>query len=262
VRLVPRIGLPGIALVAVVVMLGGCGAGSNPAAGKLHAVLSAGCGESKIEDRLRGLTAGVQATEREFESSGSGGDKSQILQSMKENIAAIHRELSPLGACTRNVLREREGKRPLGVESASPRPPTGTAIAHRIGPPRVEPGVQAHPASPCQAYGKNGTTILYIWPDSPGCAQVAPGERLRVANETGIGSPAAGVAVRVQLGDWELWLAPGQEGLIPAPVETYLGRGTHSVRAAGGLGPTVLLLPRGGCAIRPPAKRGEELCFR
>ncbi len=261
-RLVPRIGPFGIVLVAVVVMLGGCGGGSNPAARKLHAVLSAGCGESGIEDKLRGLAAGVVATEREFESSGSGGDKSQILQSMKENIAGIHRELSPLEDCTRNVLREREGKRPLGVGSASPQRPTATAIAHRIGPPQVEPGVQAHPASPCQSYGKNGTTTLYVWPDSPGCAQVAPGERLRVANMTGIGSLAAGVAVRVQLGDWELWLAPGQAGLIPAPVETYLGRGTHAVRAAGGLGPTVFLLPRGGCAIRPPAKPGEELCFR
>jgi hypothetical protein len=261
-RLVPRLGLFGIVPVAVVVMLGGCGGGSNPAARKLHAVLSAGCGESGIEDKLRGLAAGVAATEREFESAGSGGDKSQILQSMKENIAAIHRELSPLEACTRNVLREREGKRPLGVGSASPRRPTAIAIAHRIGPPRVEPGVPAHPASPCQAYGKNRTTTLYIWPDSPGCAQVAPGERLRVANMTGIGSLAAGVALRVQLGDGELWLAPGQAGLIPAPVETYLGRGTHAVRAAGGLGPTVFLLPRGGCAIRPPAKPGEELCFR
>jgi hypothetical protein len=260
-RLVFRIGLPGIALVAVVVMLGGCGGGSNSASGKLHAVLSAGCGESGIEDKLRGLIAGVQATEREFESSGSGGDKSQILQSMKENIAAIHRELSSLEECTRNVLREREGKPPLGVGSASPRRPTATAIAHRIGPPRVEPGVHAHPASPCQAYGKNGTTTVYIYPDSPGCAQVAPGERLRVANDTGIGG-AAGVAVRAQLGDWELWLAPGQEGLIPAPVQTYLGRGTHAVRAAGGIGPTVFLLPKGGCAIRPPAKPGEELCFR
>lgn len=46
VRLVLRIGLLGIALVAVVVMLGGCGGGSNSAAGKLHAVLSAGCGET------------------------------------------------------------------------------------------------------------------------------------------------------------------------------------------------------------------------
>lgn len=261
-RLVTRIGLFGIALVAVVVMLGGCGDGANSAARKLHAVLSAGCGESLIEDRLRGLVAGVLATEREFESSGSVGDKSQILQSMKENIAAIHRELSSLEACTRNVVREREGKRPLGVESATPRRPTGTAIAHRIGPPRVEPGEQALPASPCQAYGKSETTTLYVWPDSPGCARVAPGERLRVANKTGIGGPAAGVAVRVQLGDWELWLAPGQEGVIPAPVQTYLGRGTHSARAAGGLGPTVLLLPKGGCAIRPPAKPGEELCFR
>lgn len=260
-RLVLRIGLPGIVLVAVVVMLGGCGGGSNPAAGKLHAVLLAGCGESGIEDKLRGLAAGVLATERELESPGSGGNKRQILQSMKENIAAIRRELPPLEDCNRNVLREREGKPPLGVESAPPRRRTGTAIAYRIGPARVEPGEQALPASPCHAYGKNGTTTINIWPDAGGCARVAPGERLRVANETGIGSPAAGVAVRVQLGNWELWLAPDQEGLIPAPVETYLGRGSHSVRAAGGLGGTVLLLPR-VCAIRPPAKPGEELCFR
>jgi hypothetical protein len=53
-----------------------------------------------------------------------------------------------------------------------------------------------------------------------------------------------------------------QEGLIPAPVQTYLGRGTHSAHVVGGIGPTVLLLPQGGCAIRPPAKPGEELCFR
>jgi hypothetical protein len=232
VRLVLRIGLRGIALVAMVMMLGDCGGGSNSVAGKLDAVLSAGC----------------------------GGGKSQILRSMKENIDAIHREPSPLEDCARNALREREGKAPPGVESASPRRPTATAIAHRIGPPRVEPGEQALPASPCQAYGRNGTTTLYIWPDSPGCARVVPGERLWVANETGIGGGGAGVAVRVRLGDWELWLAPGQEGLIPAPVQTYLGRGSHSVQAASGLGPTVLLLPR-VCAIRPPAKPGEELCL-
>src|SRR5947208_4225 len=40
-RLVPRTGLFGIVLVAVVVMLGGCGGGSNSAARKLHAVLAA-----------------------------------------------------------------------------------------------------------------------------------------------------------------------------------------------------------------------------
>jgi hypothetical protein len=181
---------------------------------------------------------------------------------MKENIASTRRELSPLEDCNRNVLRRKEGKPPLGIESAPPRRPAGIAIAHRIGPPRVESGEQALPASPCQAYGKNGTTTVYIYPDSPGCARVAPGERLRVANDTGIGSPNAGVSVRAQLGDWELWLAPGQEGVIPAEVQTYLGRGMHSVRAEGGLGPTVLLLPKGGCAIRPPAKPGEELCFR
>lgn len=260
-RLVPRIGLFGIVLAAVVVTLGGCGGGSNSAARKLHAVLSSGCGESWIEDKLRGLVGGVLATEREFESSDARGDRSQILQSMKENIASIHRELLPLEDCTRNALRKSEGKPPLGVESALPRRPARIAIAHRIGPPRIESGEQALPASPCSAYGKNGTTTLYIWPDSPGCARVAPGERLRVANMTGAGSPAVGVSVRILVGDWELWLAPNQVGVIPAPVQTFLGRGTHSVRAEGGLGPTVLLLPK-VCAIRPPAKPGEELCFR
>jgi hypothetical protein len=203
-RLVPRIGLFVIVLAAVVVTLGGCGGGSNSAARKLHAVLSAGCGETWIEDKLRGLVGGVLATEREFESPGSRGDKNQILQSMKENIASIHRELSLLEDCTRNVLRKREGKPPLGIESASSRRPARTAIAHRIGPPRIESGEQVLPASPCSPYGKNGTTTLYIWPDSPGCARVAPGERLRVANMTGTGSPAAGIAVRVLVGDWEL----------------------------------------------------------
>jgi hypothetical protein len=67
--------------------------------------------------------------------------------------------------------------------------------------------------------------------------------------------------VRVLVGDYELWLGPSQVGVIPAPVQTYLGRGTHSVRTDGGIGPTVLLLPKNGCAIRPPAKPGEELCF-
>jgi hypothetical protein len=151
-----------------------------------------------------------------------------------------------------------EATTPVHVPSLPPEP---TAIAHRIGPPRIEPGDQALPASPCQAYGKNGTTTIYIYPDSPGCARVAPGERLRVANDTGIGGFTGAVGVRVRVGDYEMWLGPHQEGLIPAPVQTYLGRGTHSAHTVGGIGPTVLLLPR-VCAVRPPAKPGEELCFR
>jgi hypothetical protein len=195
VRLVPRIGFLGIALVAVVATLAGCGGGSG------------------------GTTARSRTTTRSH-------------------------------ATTRTQAPARK---------SSPKPPT--VVAHRAGPPRVEPGEQALPASPCQAYGKNGTTILYVYPDSPGCARVAPGERLRVANYTGIGNPAEAVAVRVRVGDYEMRLGPHQEGVIRAPDQTYLGRGTHSVEAIGGLGPTVLFLPR-VCAIRPPAKRGEELCFR
>jgi hypothetical protein len=61
-------------------------------------------------------------------------------------------------------------------------------------------------------------------------------------------------------GDYELWIPPNGSGLIPAPVETYLGRGSHSVRVAGAPGETILLLPA-VCAARPPAKPGEERCF-
>jgi hypothetical protein len=258
-RLMLRSGLLGIALVAMMATLGGCGSGSGDATHELGSLRFARCNLGGVEDQLRGLEAGISATKREFEASHPGPARQQILRSMEENAALIQRQLPSLEQCTQDALREAEGK-PVH-EPSFPASPAHTVVGHRVGPARVEPGKQALPASPCSPYGKNGTTTIYIWPDAGGCARVAPGERLRVANKTGIGSPAAAVAVRVQLGDYELWLGPDQESLIPAPVEAYLGRGSHSVRAAGGLGGTVLLLPR-VCAVRPPAKPGEELCFR
>jgi hypothetical protein len=258
-RLALRIGLGGIALLASVLILGGCGGGSGDATDRLHALEQFRCESVAIERQLRALEAGISAIKREFEASDPGPARQQILRSMQENARLIHRQLPSIEHCPEQALPIAEGK--SVPEPTAPPAPRGVAVAHRLGPPRVEPGEQVLPASPCQAYGKNGTTTIYIWPDAPGCARVAPRERLRVANKTGIGSPAAGVAVRVLVGDYELWLGPGQEGVIPVPVETYFGRGTHSVGAIGGLGPTVLLLPR-VCAIRPPAKPGEELCFR
>jgi hypothetical protein len=258
-RLVIRIGVLGIALVAVTAALARCGGGSGHATDRLHALEHSRCETGAAERQLRALEAGITAIKREFEAADPGPTRQQILRSMQENAALIHRQLPSLEHCPERALPLAEGK-PV-PEPPAPPTPRAIAVGYRLGAPRVEPGEQALPARPCQAYGKNGTTTIYVYPEISGCARVAPGERLRVANETGIGSPAKAVAVRVLVGDYELWLGPHQEGLIPAPVQTYFGRGTHSVRAVGGIGPTVLLLPR-VCAIRPPAKPGEELCFR
>jgi hypothetical protein len=255
-RLVIRISLFGTAMVAAAMMLGSCGGGSGDAADRSQALEHYRCEVAGVKKQLRGLEAGISATKREFEGTNPGPGRQQILRSMQESSRLIHGELPRLERCAQNALREAEGE-PVHVPSLPAEP---TVVAHRLGPPRVEPGGQALPARPCQTYGKNGTTTIYIYPESSGCARVAPGERLRVANLTGIGSPAEAVGVRVRMSDYELWLGPHQEGLIPAPVQTYLGRGTHSAHAVGGIAPTVLFLPR-VCAVRPPAKPGEELCF-
>jgi hypothetical protein len=145
--------------------------------------------------------------------------------------------------------------------AASP-PPPRTVVGHRVGPARVEPGGQALPASPCYEFGRNGTTAVHLFSDAPHCTRVAPGERLLFVNDTGIWPQhSAATTVRVRVGDYELRIRPGGSGLIPAPVETYLGRGSHLVRTAGARGATILLLPR-VCAVRPPVAPGEELCFR
>jgi hypothetical protein len=180
---------------------------------------------------------------------------------MKENVASIRGQLPKLEACARNALLEAGGK--AVHEMAPPRPPAGQmSVGHRLGPARVEPGEQLLPASPCGAVGRNGTTTVHIFSDAPHCVRVAPGERLLFVNDTGIGPHHAGAAaIRVLVGGYELWIGAHGSGLIRAPVETYLGRGSHPVRIAGAPGATVLLLPA-VCAMRPPTTPGEELCFR
>jgi hypothetical protein len=85
---------------------------------------------------------------------------------------------------------------------------------------------------------------------------------LLFVNDTGIDPHRSrAVAVRVRIGGYEVWIGPHQRGLIRAPVGSFLGRGSHQMRVAGGLGDTILVLPR-VCAVRPPAAPGEELCFR
>lgn len=273
-----RIGSGGIALVAVL-LLGGCGGGSGGTADQVRTPGLPICDVSGPEGALTGLEAGIAGTGREFEalahrrktiSSREGGtepipagrNERQILRAMKENVALIRGQLSKLEDCARNALLEAEGK-PVHETSPPPRPPTRrTVVGHRLGPARVEPGEQGLPASPCGTFGKNGTTTVHIFPDAGHCARVGPGERLVFVNDTEIGPQHAGAAaVRVLVGDYELWLGPHEHGLIRAPIKTYLGRGSHRVRIAGAPGATILLLPP-VCAMRPPVAPGEELCFR
>jgi hypothetical protein len=241
-----RIGLVGIALVAVASLLGGCGGGSNSAARELHALLTSECGSGgNAEVQLRGLVAGVLATEREFESTGSVGNKSQILQAMKENIAAIHRELFPWRDCTRNVLRRREGKPPLGPVYAPRRAPTDIAIAHRIGPAGIEPGGDESSASPCGQIGEHGVATVWIVPHWSNCLRVPPDDRLAIINPAP--PESTGASVQVTIGGYEVWLAPGQKGLIPGRIESYLGPGSHNMGAAGAaFGSKIIVEPKAG----------------
>jgi hypothetical protein len=240
-----RICLGAVALAVAAALLGGCGGGSNPAARKLHAVLSSECGSGlEIEEKLRGLVAGVLATEREFESSGSGEDKSQVLQGMKENIAAIHRELRPMEDCTRNVLRRREGKPALHPESTPPRR-GGTVIAHRVGSETFEPGGDEKSASPCGQIGEHGVARVYVVPHWSNCLRVPPGDRLAIVDTREFSPP--GGSVQVTIGGYEVWLAPGQEGVIPGRIGSYLGEGSHHLGAIGtGFGSLIIVEPEAG----------------
>lgn len=271
-----RIGSAGIALVAAVLALGGCGGGSGGTTDQVRTLGLPICDVSQAGGALTGLEAGIAGTGREFEALArktipnreggtepipAGRNERQILRAMKANVASIRGQLSKLEDCARNALLEARGK-PVH-ETAPPRPPARrTVVGHRLGSARVEPGRQLLPASPCGTFGTNGTTTVHIFSDTGHCVRVGPGERLLFVNDTGIGPQHAGAAaVRVLVGDYELWIRPHGSGLIPAPVETYLARGSHRVRVAGAPGATILLLPP-VCAIRPPVAPGEELCFR
>ena len=272
-----RIGSGGIALVAAMLVLGGCGGDSGGTTDQVRTLGLPICDVSEAGGALIGLDAGISGIEREFEAlangrkmlpnrkggtepTPAGRNGRQILRAMKENVASIRGQLPKLEDCARNALLEAEGK-PVH-ETAPPRPAARRTIGHRIGPARVEPGTQALPASPCGTFGKNGTTTVHIFSDAGHCARVGPGERLLFVNDTGIGPRHAGAAaIRILAGDYELWIGPHGSGLIPAAVGTYLGRGSHRVRVAGAPAATILLLPP-VCAIRPPVAPGEELCFR
>jgi hypothetical protein len=259
-----RIGSGGIALVAAVLALGGCGGGSGDTIDGARALEASTCEVFGFEGALIGLGAGVSAIGREF---GTGSipterSKRRILRAMKENVALIRGRLKKLEDCADNAPQEAKGE--PEHEPSSPRLPGAarTVIGHRLGRARIEPGNQSLPARPCGTLGKNGTTTVHIFPESAYCARVAPGERLLFVNDTGIGpAHAEAAAIRILVGNYELWLGPDEEGLISAPVETYLGPGSHRVRIAGAPGATILLLPP-VCAIRPPVAPGEELCFR
>ncbi len=271
-----RIGSCGIALLAVVA-LGGCGGGSDHTSDQVRTLGLPVCDVSGAAGALTGLEAGISGIGREFEAlergretlpNREGGTEPipagrfgrQILRVMKENTASIRGQLPMLEDCARNALLEAEGK-PVR-ETAPARPPARRTVGHRLGPARVEPGRQSLPASPCGTFGRNGTTTIHIFSDAPHCARVKPGERLLFVNDTGIGPQHAGAAgIRILVGDYELWIGPHESGLIPTPVETYFGRGSHRVRIAGAPGETILLLPP-VCAMRPPVASGEELCFR
>jgi hypothetical protein len=257
-RIVSRIGLIGIALVAVTATLAGCGGagGASQASVRLQKLEQARCEVFVIEKGLEGLEAGISATGREFRAPAPGVGRGQILRSMKEEVDAIRGRLPLLEHCPRTALPLAEGK-PV-PEAPSPPRPQGIAVGHRIGPGRIEPGeeVEVLSASPCPNDGVNGTTTFPINSDVGACAQVAPGGRLSFVNYD-----EDGVPVQVRVGDYELWLGPGQRGTIPAPARSYLGRGGHPVRVAGALGGTIYVL-KPGCVLRPERlKPGEELCF-
>jgi hypothetical protein len=239
------------ALVAAVLALGGCGGDSGGTVAGVKASGARACEVYGFEGALLGLKAGVSATEREFntDSVPAGREERRILRGMKENIALLHHRLRNLEDCVDGAPQEAEGE-PAHKSSSLRLPEAGqTVIGDRLGPARVEPGDPSLPASPCGTSGKNGITTIYIFPESAHCARVAPGERLLFINDTGIGPQhAEAAAIRILVGNYELWLGLDEEGLIPAPVDAYLGRGSHRVHVAGAPGPTILLLPR-LCAI-------------
>lgn len=259
-----RIGSAGIAVVAALLALGGCGGGSDGTGDEARAPGAPACELYGFEGALIGLEAGVSASGREFgsDSIAAGRSERRILRAMKENVDLIRRRLKQLEDCADNAPQEAEGE---PEQQSSPPPGAeagGTIIGHRLGPAQVEPGEQSLAASPCETLGEDGTTTVHIFPESSHCARVAPGERLLFVNDTGIGPQhEEAAAIRILVGDYELWLGPDEQGLIPVPVESYLGRGLHQVRVAGAPGATILLLPP-VCAMHPPAAPGEELCFR
>jgi hypothetical protein len=250
-----RIVVAGIALAGTVSILGGCGGSS--AETTVQSLRVGNCDVSQVGDALSALEAGIEGV-----GSGSGRRRTEALRAMRENAASIRGQMPQLEECAEDNYREAtRGRQVRRPEPAPPAGRRGIAVAHRLGEARVEKGDQGLPASPCSTMSRDPRPV-HIYSDASICARVTPGQRLIFVNDTGLGPRRAGaVAVRVRVGGYEVWIGPDQRGLIPAPVGSYLGRGSHSMRVAGGLGDTLLVLPP-VCAVRPPAAPGEELCFR
>jgi hypothetical protein len=248
----PKILVIVVGLVTAAVALSACGGseGSTEQARTLGPL----CGASELRHPLAGIEAGIEELGERSEQR----YRRQILRAMRENAAVISRQMPVLDECARDAMLESEGK-PVHEAPVRPPPKRPLAIGHRIGPARVEPGEEVLPASPCSPNGENGIARVPLYPESNGCVRVTPGERLLIVNETGIGS-GGGNAVLATAGDYEVWLGRGQDGLIRAPVGSYLGNGAHEVGAAGAIGNTILVLPK-KCAMRAPAATGEQLCF-
>src|ERR1700761_7651964 len=148
-----------------------------------------------------------------------------------------------------------EGKR--APKTPAPRAPMRIAVAHRVGPQRIEHGepTEVLSASPCSNTGVNGTTTVPIGREVGYCALVAPSGRLGVLNATA--SP-----IQVEVGDYKMRLRSEQTGMIPASVSSYMGRGGHFRGVIGGQLRSRIWVLIPGCVLRPErVKPGEELCF-
>ncbi len=217
----------------------GCG-GSDTAAKRLHSLRNAWCEVNGIEHELRALAAGIAATRRELDAPSPGPQGRRTLHAMKENVGAIHSQLPALKECPSDALGASEGKAEAEAESepevARPRLPT--VVAHRIGPPVVEPGGPPISSLPCSFVDQNGRVKITIFGDGGGCVKGRPGDRLSFSYSAEAG-PAP---VRVAIGGSEMWLKPGQTGVIPGPLGNYLAAGSHSARVAGSAGAGTLII--------------------
>jgi hypothetical protein len=250
-RPVLRINLFGIALVVAAVTLGGCGGGGQKTAESLRV---GHCEVHQVSQALSAVEAGIEGLR-----SRPPAHREQVLQAMRENTAAIQGQLPELEECAEDNYREAALGRPVHrPEAPPPAGRRGIVVGYRVGPARIEPGQEGHPASPCSTINHDPRPV-YVYPDSPICARLTPRQRLLVVNATGIGGSAA-VAIRVQIGDYEVWIGPDQRGLIPAPIGTYLGHGSHLMHVVGGLGDTILVLPK-NCGVRRTTAPDEKNCF-
>lgn len=115
--------------------------------------------------------------------------------------------------------------------SAAPSPSKAPATPTLIPPVASEPaaGICAGPDSSQAPRVEVNVDI----PD-PRCLRVLPDQSLIVVNRTD-------VEILVRLGPYEIRIAPGAEGPLPAPFGSYLAPGVHVVEAEPYAGPELVL---------------------